>query len=123
MNILLKNTDSMKRVEKGWGYELWIHNDEEYCGKLLYFKKGKKCSLHYHDLKKETFYVQSGRLECTFYNLDEPEEKSTLILAAGDSKEIPRRLVHQMKALEDTVMFEFSTQHFDEDSIRIEKGD
>ena len=113
----------MKRVEKGWGYELWIHNDEEYCGKLLYFKKGKKCSLHYHDLKKETFYVQSGRLECTFYNLDEPEKKSTLILAAGDSKEIPRRLVHQMKALEDTVMFEFSTQHFDEDSIRIEKGD
>ena len=113
----------MKKVEKGWGYELWIHNDEEYCGKLLYFKKGKKCSLHYHNLKKETFYVQSGCLECTFYNLDKPEEKSTLILAAGDSKEIPRRLVHQMKALEDTVMFEFSTQHFDEDSIRIEKGD
>jgi len=28
-----------------------------------------------------------------------------------------------MKALEDTVLFEFSTQHFDEDSIRIEKGD
>ena len=27
-----------KRVEKNWGYELWIHNDEEYCGKLLVFE-------------------------------------------------------------------------------------
>ena len=26
---------------KGWGYELWIHNDEKYCGKLLFFEKGK----------------------------------------------------------------------------------
>ena len=71
MNILDKNTDLMKKVEKGWGYELWIHNDEEYCGKLLYFKKGKKCSLHYHEKKKETFYLQDGKLECTFYHLDE----------------------------------------------------
>ena len=29
----------------------------------------------------------------------------------------------QMEALEDTELFEFSTQHFDEDSHRIEKGD
>ncbi len=28
-----------KRVEKLWGYELWIHNDEEYCGKRLVFEK------------------------------------------------------------------------------------
>jgi hypothetical protein len=25
------------KVEKAWGYELWIHNDNEYCGKLLVF--------------------------------------------------------------------------------------
>jgi|TARA_R110002153_G_scaffold225076_2_gene377735 quercetin dioxygenase-like cupin family protein len=123
MNILDKNTDLMKKVEKGWGYELWIHNDEEYCGKLLYFKKGKKCSLHYHEKKKETFYLQDGKLECTFYHLDEPDNVSKVILSAGDSKEIIRGLVHQMKALEDTVLFEFSTQHFEEDSIRIAKGD
>ena len=28
-----------KKVEKIWGYELWIHNDEDYCGKLLVFPK------------------------------------------------------------------------------------
>ena len=30
---------------------------------------------------------------------------------------------NQMKALKDTEMFEFSTQHFDSDSIRLIKGD
>ncbi len=24
-----------KIVPKAWGEEIWIHNDEEYCGKLL----------------------------------------------------------------------------------------
>ena len=28
------------RVEKEWGYELIIHNDEKYCGKILFIKKG-----------------------------------------------------------------------------------
>jgi len=38
-----------KIVEKGWGQEIWIHNDEEYCGKLLRFnKEGSKFSMHYH---------------------------------------------------------------------------
>ena len=38
-----------KRVEKKWGYELWIHNDSQYCGKLLVFNNsGDKFSMHYH---------------------------------------------------------------------------
>ena len=44
-----------KIVQKGWGEEIWIHNDEEYCGKILrFFKKGNKFSLHYHIIKKES---------------------------------------------------------------------
>ena len=32
-----------KIVQKGLGEEVWIHNDEEYCGKLLrFFKAGNK---------------------------------------------------------------------------------
>ena len=110
----------MKKVEKGWGYELWIHNDEKYCGKLLFFRAGKKCSLHYHSLKHETFYLQSGKLKCIFIDKGCTEEK---IMSPGDTKEIPPGLIHQMEALEDSVMFEFSTQHFDDDSYRIQKGD
>ena len=25
-----------KKVDKVWGYELWVHNDEEYCLSLIH---------------------------------------------------------------------------------------
>jgi quercetin dioxygenase-like cupin family protein len=112
----------MKVVEKGWGRELWIHNDEKYCGKLLFFKAGKKCSLHYHVLKHETFYVQSGRLWVKLGTCNS-SEYSIHLLTPGMSLEIAPGVVHQMTAIEDVELFEFSTQHFDEDSYRLIKGD
>ena len=121
----MKNS-SIKKVDKGWGYELWFHNDEKYCGKLLFFEKGKKCSFHYHIKKHETFYLHSGSLKCTFVDINDLSDESKhvhVVLNAGDTKEIYPGLVHQMEAIEDAELFEFSTQHFDDDSIRIIKGD
>ena len=103
----------------------WIVNKEEYCGKLLFIKKRKKCSWHYHKKKDETFYIQSGRLEVTWGwddRLTEAFTKKT-ILEEGDSFHVPVLMRHQLKGLTDVTMFEFSTQHFDEDSIRVIKGD
>ena len=116
-------TSSIKHVPKGWGYEKWIANNEKYCGKLLYFNKGKKCSWHYHEIKEETFYVHSGELHLLYGFDDDINEAEGLILNPGDKFEIPRGLRHQMYAIEDTEMFEFSTQHFDDDSYRVIKGD
>ena len=43
-----------KKVDKVWGHELWIYNDEEYCGKLLVFEETyKKFSMNYHMIKKK----------------------------------------------------------------------
>ena len=39
-----------------------IVNKEEYCGKILFFVKGKKCSWHYHKIKDEVFYIREGKL-------------------------------------------------------------
>ena len=41
----------------------------------------------------------------------------------GDKFHVYTGLRHQMTALEDIDLFEFSTQHFDEDSNRIILGD
>ena len=49
-------------VNKLWGYEIWIENNEKYCGKHLHVVPGKKCSVHYHKDKKETFYIINGEL-------------------------------------------------------------
>ena len=113
----------MKFVPKGWGFEKWIVNSEKYCGKLLYFVKGKKCSWHYHVEKDEVFYIQSGKLLVRYSDEDDLEAANTLILERGDKFHVYQGLRHQMEALEDTEMFEFSTQHFDSDSYRIVKGD
>jgi hypothetical protein len=37
--------------------------------------------------------------------------------------DIPPGLLHQMQAIEDSELYEFSTQHFESDSYRIVKGD
>ena len=110
-------------VPKGWGFEKWIVNTEEYCGKLLYFVKGKKCSWHYHKLKDETFYIQSGKILLKYSDNDDISDAKEIILNKGDKFHIYRQLRHQMFALEDTELFEFSTQHFDSDSHRLERGD
>ena len=110
-------------VSKGWGFEKWIVNCEEYCGKLLYFVKGKRCSWHYHKLQDEVFYVQSGKLLVKYSDRDDLNGAKEKILDPGDTFHVYRGLRHQMYALQDTELFEFSTQHFDEDSYRIKKGD
>ena len=54
---------------------------------------------------------------------DDIEQSKELILERGDKFHVYRGLRHQMFALEDTDLFEFSTQHFDNDSYRVIKGD
>ena len=116
-------SSEIKIVPKGWGYEKWIVNTDEYCGKLLHFIKGKKCSWHYHKLKDETFYLQEGKLLVKYSDNDNLDEANEVILERGDKFHVYRGLRHQMFAMEDTDMFEFSPQHFDSDSHRIVKGD
>ena len=117
------STQEINFVPKGWGFEKWFHNSEKYCGKLLYFVKGKKCSWHYHKIKDEVFYVQSGKILVRYSDEDNLENAHTVVLEKGDNFHVYTGLRHQMEALEDTELFEFSTQHFDSDSYRIKKGD
>ena len=115
--------NEIKFVEKGWGYERWIVNKPEYCGKLLYFDAGKRCSWHYHVLKDEVFYLQSGKMMIYYSDGSDISKAKQKILSPGENFHVYRGLRHQMVALEDTELFEFSTQHFDSDSYRILKGD
>ena len=109
-------------VEKGWGKEIIFVNNNEYCGKILSFEKGKKFSMHYHLKKKETWYVNKGKFILvwieTFKGITHVE-----YLNVGDiiTNEIGEP--HQLIALEDSEVFEVSTKHYDEDSYRLWKGD
>src|SRR5208283_5704492 len=60
---------------KGWGREVWIANNHLYCGKILEIRRGKRCSLHYHKLKTESFYLRSGKL---IVRIKESPESATI---------------------------------------------
>ena len=60
---------------KGWGREVWIANNDRYCGKILEIKQGKRCSLHFHKIKTESFYLRAGRLKI---RVKESPESETL---------------------------------------------
>lgn len=100
----------MKKVEKEWGSEDWIVN-REYCGKILNLKKGFSCSLHYHKIKDETFFVLEGQV---LFELD----GETKILQPGDTIVLPSGQRHRFTGLEDSRIIEFSTHHEEEDSYR-----
>ena len=116
-----------KITPKGWGYEHTLVNNEKYCGKLLFFVKGHSCSFHYHLVKDETFYVSSGKITVKYTDIIPKEGEfifdRAITLEAGDTFHVPPGRVHQMTALEDTSLFEFSTTDYPEDSYKIVRGD
>jgi len=110
--------------KKGWGWEDWIVNNTKFCGKILHFNKDKQCSWHYHERKAETFHVLEGRFEVTIGWSKNIEDAKVLVLNPGESIDIPVGLNHRMKGLENVnKLLEVSTQHFETDSYRIERGD
>lgn len=112
---MLVKPSEMKFVSKSWGWELWITNNKKYCGKKLFVKQGRCCSYHYHVIKDEVLYVDSGKVEFLYEDKGEPVR---VLMSAGFAFHVPPSQKHQFHALEDTIIFEFSTQHFDEDSHR-----
>tara|TARA_B100000497_G_C7362962_1_gene235025 strand:- start:2 stop:376 length:375 start_codon:yes stop_codon:yes gene_type:complete len=112
----------VKTHTKGWGKEIWVTNNELYCGKLLKFNKGAEFSMHYHIKKEETWAVIKGKLLLKYYNLTNAEEEE-MILQVGDTVHLKPCIPHKLVAMEESSVFEVSTQHFKEDSYRVQKGD
>jgi quercetin dioxygenase-like cupin family protein len=114
----------MQIVNKGWGRELIIENNDKYCGKLLvYDKAGSKGSMHFHLKKHETFYVQKGKFKIHWIETKDASIQHN-ILKEGDTWTNEPGEPHQLEALEDdSVVFEISTTHYDNDDFRIMPGD
>jgi mannose-6-phosphate isomerase-like protein (cupin superfamily) len=111
--------DQMKFVPKSWGYELWIVNNDLYCGKILFVKKGQWLSYHYHRIKDEVLYVWSGRARFVVGTDETGENRKEYLVHPGEAFHVTVNNPHQIEALEDLTIVEFSTQHFDSDSHRI----
>ena len=110
-------------VNKAWGKEIVIHNDSRYCGKVLVFNPNAKFSMHFHIEKVETWYVTRGSFILAYINTGTATRFEKL-LQVGDKVFIDRGMPHQLITGEQGgEIFEVSTEHFDDDSYRVEKGD
>ncbi|MBS3117694.1 D-glycero-beta-D-manno-heptose-7-phosphate kinase [Candidatus Woesearchaeota archaeon] len=108
-------SNNIKTVVKDWGEEQWIVNNGKYCGKKMLIKEDYYCSYHKHKIKDETFYVFDGDIEII-------KDGSYSRVSGGGVVHIAPDQYHSFRALKDTIFFEFSTQHLDEDSYRITKS-
>ena len=107
---------------KGWGAETWLINCPDYCSKFLDFKKDSRGSMHFHDKKHETWYILSGKIIVSWIGASNAERHSRT-LYTGEMEDIPRLQTHQVYAIEDSRILEVSTQHFEDDSYRVQGGD
>ncbi len=99
-------------IDKPWGREILLAVEEEYVGKILEVKAGKRLSLQYHKEKKETMYLLEGRMKLTL-------DDETMVVEAGKSITINPGTIHRVEALEDVKIIEVSTIQLD-DIVRLE---
>jgi quercetin dioxygenase-like cupin family protein len=100
-------SETPKRVEKPWGYELWWARTDRYVGKILHLAQGESLSLQYHNVKDETILLQSGRL------------LRRIEMKPGDVFHIAPGTLHRMTGIEDCDILEVSTPEL-EDVVRLE---
>lgn len=110
---------SCQIVQKLWGHEKIIVNNDLYCGKIIVIEKNKIGSFHYHKIKDETFYLLSGKVKLKYSNSDDFDSCEELIMEPGSSFRLFPRTRHQIIGLEDSEIIEFSTKDMVEDSYRV----
>ena len=105
------------RVEKPWGYELWLELNEFYAYKLIHMEKGNRCSLQSHDHKIEANFVIEGEAEVLLENEEGVLESK--IYKTGSGWTVPLGRKHRVIARESYTALEVSTPHLN-DVVRYE---
>ena len=108
---------SSYRVEKPWGYEIWLELNEFYAYKIIHMNKGYQSSLQWHDRKVETNYVIEGEAEVLLENENGEIESKTY--RVGEGWCVPLKTKHRVIATTDYTALECSTAHLN-DVVRFE---
>lgn len=130
---------NVKKVNKPWGYEIWIADGVQspYAVKKIFFKKGNRTSLQVHRKKYETNYVLEGlgfflkskeKFDIDKFLDDGLSDHDILIyenslekidLKPGVYIDVEPEYVHRVIALTDLTFLETSSTELD-DVIRIQ---
>jgi mannose-6-phosphate isomerase len=108
----------MRKVNKPWGFEEIIIENEKYVMKMLHINKGQRLSRQYHNKKDETVYVLKNVL---LIDLSEDDTKqNTITFNEGETMRIKPRTIHRFVAPENKFVevYEVSTPELD-DVVRL----
>lgn len=99
-------------VIKTWGQELIFVNSPWFCSKLLIIKPGFQSSRHFHKTKRELFVCLDGfvTLELSGGNVE---------MQAGDRHLLNPLDEHRFSSLTGGIIYEISTQHLEDDVVRL----
>jgi len=135
VSINITNINTVKTINKPWGYEKWIADgapEFKYALKEIFFRAKNKSSIQFHEYKQETTYVQKGSgilhysedpLNVERYNNNgyTNEEINILIsqmkklkIGPGVIYHIKPGCIHQVEAVEDLLFIESSTIELDD---------
>lgn len=106
----------MQVIDKPWGKEEILEINDRYMVKKLTMWKGHRCSLQYHNTKRETIYVLSGQLR--IYYGPTREALDAPIFGPAETITLTPGVIHRMEAVEDSVYLEASTPEMD-DVVRL----
>lgn len=135
-------------VQKVWGFERCLVNNEKYCAKHLHIQRRYECSTHYHALKDETFYIFAGVVDLYVCDVSKILKPQTAFLCVEDVLKYHKKLLkrkeevlanlkkitlkkgeqyrltpfiaHKFRAkTSGAVILEVSTTHFEQDSYRL----
>lgn len=128
-------SNKIKKVNKPWGYELWIASNEnkaKFAMKEIYIKSGFKTSFQFHEKKEECnyiingtgkFYVSKNKINLQKFkknNYSESELRKIIKnlkvykLKKGSSFYIKPLYVHSVLSTKDLLMMESSTLELDD---------
>lgn len=107
---------SSYKVEKPWGYEIWLEVNEYYTYKVIHMTAGNRCSLQWHDKKIETNYIIEGTVEVL---LETDGVVETKRYSKGEGWSVPIKTKHRVTAITDYTAVECSTSHLN-DCIRFQ---
>jgi mannose-6-phosphate isomerase-like protein (cupin superfamily) len=109
---------SERRFFSGKGEMAQILNHADSAFKLLVYwdldsaRTGQERGHHYHEKKREYFYILSGEIELCVEDIETSEQK-TFIVKAGSRLTISNRVAHAFRSLDYSQVLEYSPEPYD----------
>ena len=108
-----------KDFQRPWGGFIKFIDNKPCTVKILQIKKGESLSLQFHKLRREFWYLISGKIKVIIgKNL---KSLKSIILNEDEYVSVPKKSLHKITALKFSKILEISTGKFAEnDEIRYE---